>query len=215
MLTQVAPLDVLTSALSSGQSAIASLPSSHRLGLAVRRGDRTRVEVVATDDDRRRHLTRADHLVEAQPETMTLAIPEPADPRRKTLERDPLAGHLDPAVQVVVVGELVEHGRDPSRRCRRDRPTTPPSGTGPCPRRTTGGCTRAGIPDSRRRGRTRRAAPRCASCCRSRRPHCPCRESRPLPGSASAMLSLARRINSCGLVRASSAVASGVRSAGT
>ena len=54
--TQVAPAAVLTSAFSSGQSAIASEPSGHRLGLAVGGGDRARVEVVAADHDRRRQL---------------------------------------------------------------------------------------------------------------------------------------------------------------
>ena len=40
---------------------------------------------------------------------MAFAVAEPADPRRQALEGDPLAGHLDPPVQTLVVGELVEH----------------------------------------------------------------------------------------------------------
>ena len=55
--------------------------------------------MVAADDDRRGNLAAADHLVEAQPEAMTLAVAEPADPRRQALEGDPLAGQGDPPVQ--------------------------------------------------------------------------------------------------------------------
>ena len=57
--TQVAPLAVFSSALSSGQSETASEPSLHRLGLAIRAGDRAGVEVIAADDDRRLQLARA------------------------------------------------------------------------------------------------------------------------------------------------------------
>jgi hypothetical protein len=53
METHDAPLAVLTSALSSGQSAIASDPSRMALGLPVGRRDRAAVEVVAPDDDGR------------------------------------------------------------------------------------------------------------------------------------------------------------------
>ena len=41
---------------------------------------------------------------------MALAVSEPADPRRQPLERHPLTGQLDPAVQALVVGELFQGG---------------------------------------------------------------------------------------------------------
>ncbi len=51
--TQVAPEAVLSRAFSSGQSDTASEPSiASRLGLAVGRGDRAAVQVVAADHDR-------------------------------------------------------------------------------------------------------------------------------------------------------------------
>ena len=81
----------------------------HRLGLAVRRGDRAGVEVVTPDDDRRRQLAAAHHLVEAQPEAVALAVAEPADARRQALEGDALAGEADPAGEALVVGELLQH----------------------------------------------------------------------------------------------------------
>jgi hypothetical protein len=42
--------------------------------------------VVAADHDRRGELTRRDHLVEAQPGHVALAVAEPADARRQALE---------------------------------------------------------------------------------------------------------------------------------
>ncbi len=82
----------------------------HRLRLPVGRRHRPGVEVVAPDHDRRRQLTRAHHLVEAQAEPLPLAVAEPADPRREALEGDPLTGQADPPGQPGVVGELLEHG---------------------------------------------------------------------------------------------------------
>ena len=81
----------------------------HALGLAVGRRDRARVEVVAADHDRRLELAAAHHLVEAQPEPVALAVAEPADPRRQSLEGDPLARLRHPAREPLVVGELLEH----------------------------------------------------------------------------------------------------------
>ena len=89
MLTQDAPEAVLTRAFSSGQSAIASLPSRHRLGLPVRRGHRAAVQVIAAEHDRRLHLAALHQLVEAQAGQVPLAVAEPADPRRQALEVRP------------------------------------------------------------------------------------------------------------------------------
>ena len=63
-------------------------PVDHRLGLAVGRGDRARVEVIAADHDRRLQFTGTHHLIEAQPEAVSLPVAEPADARRQALERD-------------------------------------------------------------------------------------------------------------------------------
>ena len=82
---------MLTSALSSGQSAIASEPSS--IDSVSRYGE-------ATEPESRwsRPITIGalisplrDELVEAQPEPAALAVAEPADPRRQPLEGDALA----------------------------------------------------------------------------------------------------------------------------
>ena len=82
--------------------------------------------MVAADHDRRRDLAGADHLVESQPETVTLAVPEPADPCRQALEGDLLAGQLDPPMQTVIVGKLLEHrpigGRDVGGIARQRNP---------------------------------------------------------------------------------------------
>jgi hypothetical protein len=105
-------------------------PVEHRFRLAVRRGNRSGVEVVAPDHDRRRELSAAHHLVEAQPEPVALAVAEPADARRQALEGDPLRRHRDPAVQRLVVGELLEHcpigGGDVGRITRQRDPAERP-----------------------------------------------------------------------------------------
>ena len=102
----------------------------HRLGLAVRRGDRTGVEVIAADHDRGGQFARRHHLVELQPREMALAVAEPADARGQPLECDPLAGHLDPPGEVLVIGEEFEDravgGGDVLRVTRQRRPAERP-----------------------------------------------------------------------------------------
>ena len=51
-----------------------------------------------------------DHLVEAQPGDVALAVAEPADARGQALERDLVLRLGDPAVERLVVGEELEHG---------------------------------------------------------------------------------------------------------
>src|SRR5207244_4720353 len=58
----------------------------HPFRLAVGRRDRAGVEMVAADHDRSLELALADHVVEAQPHQSALAIAEPADACRQTLE---------------------------------------------------------------------------------------------------------------------------------
>ena len=110
-LTQVAPPAVLSSALSSGQSETASLPS--RMLSVSRFGDATEPEsrwsrpiTIGAFSSPRLH-----HLVEGQTGAMALAEADPADARRQALERDALARHVEPAVQVRVVGEEFLHLR--------------------------------------------------------------------------------------------------------
>ncbi len=72
---------------------------AHRLRLAVRRGDRAGVEVVAPDHDRRRDATRANQLVDRQAGLRAIAVAEPADAGGQPLEGDPLGRQLEPALQ--------------------------------------------------------------------------------------------------------------------
>ena len=65
--------------------------------------------MVAADDDRGLQLARCDHVVEGEAEPVALAKPDPADSRGKPLEGDPLARHVEPAVEVRVVGDQLLH----------------------------------------------------------------------------------------------------------
>ena len=60
---------------------------AHAFGLAVRRGDRSGVEMIAADHDRRRDRALAHQLVDAQAEARAIAVAEPEDARRQSLER--------------------------------------------------------------------------------------------------------------------------------
>ena len=99
---------------------------AHAFGLAVGRRHRAGVEVIAADDDRRRDTTLAHQLVEPQPEARALAVAEPEDARRQSLERDALLRQPDPAAQRRVVGEHLERGLvgggDVGRIARQRRP---------------------------------------------------------------------------------------------
>ena len=118
------------SALSSGQSAIASEPSA--IASVSRWGEAT--EPVSRWS---RPITigaftspRGDHLVEAQPGQVALAVAEPADPRRQTLELHALGGQPDPARDVLLVAEQVEDrlvgGVDVGRVARQRHPAERP-----------------------------------------------------------------------------------------
>src|SRR5690242_12687218 len=77
----------------------------HAFGLAVRRSDRAAVEVVASDDDRGAHFTLPHHLVEGEAQPVTLAKADPADARRQSLKGNALARHVEPAMEVRIVGK--------------------------------------------------------------------------------------------------------------
>ena len=136
--THVAPAAVLTRALSSGQSAIASEPSRMPFGLAVGRRHRTCVEVVAADDDRRADLARGDQLVEAQAGLGALAVAQPADARRQALERHALLRHRDPACAATRSRGTARGSPRRCAGCPPDRPRARPSGTAPCPSQKSG-----------------------------------------------------------------------------
>jgi hypothetical protein len=158
----LAPAAVFTSALSSGQSAMASEPS--RMPSVSRKGEAT--EPVSRWS---RPITMgafnspvAHQAVDGQAEFGALAVAQPADARRQALKLNALARQREPARQRLVVREeLSASGR--CGRCRlRDRRRAPPSGTGRGLRRTAGGCTRA-----RSRGcRRRRSTPAFLACVR-------------------------------------------------
>ena len=69
---------------------------AHAFGLAIRRRHRAGVEMIAADHDRRLDAALAHQLVDAQAEARALAVAEPQDPRRQSLERDALAREPDP-----------------------------------------------------------------------------------------------------------------------
>src|SRR5215218_3517427 len=82
----------------------------HRLGLAVRRGDAARVEVVPPDDDGGRYGPVCDELVEAEAGPVPLASSEPADARGEALEVDLLPCFGDPTPQTLIIGEQIDNG---------------------------------------------------------------------------------------------------------
>ena len=169
--TQLAPVAVLTQRVEDRPVGDRVRAVAHRLGLPLGRGDRARVEVVAADHDRRPDLARGDHLVEAQPGAVALAVARasrcaPAGPGSGRAR----CGELDPARGCAPGRRTARGSPGRWRGCRRDRPTARPSGTAPCPRRTAAGCRRARS-RGRRRRRRRRARPRArAARCRSRTP---------------------------------------------
>jgi hypothetical protein len=61
--------------------------------------------VVAADHDRRLQFALRDHLVEGQAQPVAVAQADPADARGQALEVDAFARHVEPAVQVRVVGQ--------------------------------------------------------------------------------------------------------------
>ncbi len=117
-------------------------------------GDRARIQMIAADDDGGFQLAaRRHHVVEHHAGAVAVAEPDPADARRQALERDALARHVEPAMQVPVLGEQPLHRRvglvDVFRIAGRRR--VRPSGTAPRRGRTAGGYRRARSPGNRTR----------------------------------------------------------------
>ena len=65
--------------------------------------------MVAADDDWRRDFAVPHHFVEREAEAVALAEADPADARRQPLKGDPLARHVEPAVEVRIVGDQLLH----------------------------------------------------------------------------------------------------------
>ena len=70
--------------------------------------------MITSDHHRRLQLAIADHFVESEPEFVAQAEAHPADPRRQALEADPVARHVQPAMQVRIVrDEFLDLGIGP------------------------------------------------------------------------------------------------------
>ena len=65
--------------------------------------------MVASDHDRRLQFAALHHLVEREAEAVALAEADPADACGKALEGYPLARHVEPFVQMLVVGDQLLH----------------------------------------------------------------------------------------------------------
>jgi len=60
--------------------------------------------MVATDDDRGGEFARCNHLIERQTQPVTIAEADPAYSGRQTLEGNAFTRHVEPVVQMLVVG---------------------------------------------------------------------------------------------------------------
>jgi len=61
--------------------------------------------VISADHDRGAQLAIGNHFIESEPEAVTVAQPDPADAGRQALEGDPVARHIEPPVQVGIIGQ--------------------------------------------------------------------------------------------------------------
>src|SRR5882757_4719973 len=81
----------------------------HAFRLSIRRGDRTSVEVIAADDDRRRDFAATYQLIDGQAELGSLAVAEPANASRQALKVNSFASQLDPTLERLVFRKEGEH----------------------------------------------------------------------------------------------------------
>src|ERR1051325_2941483 len=81
----------------------------HAFRLAVRTRHRAGIEMIADDHDRRFHFSARHHRVEGESRPMTLTEAQPADARGQSLKSDPLAGEIEPAMKMCIVGEKLLH----------------------------------------------------------------------------------------------------------
>ena len=59
--------------------------------------------MVAPNNHWRFQFAIGDHFIKRHTETMAVAQTDPTNPRRKTLERNAFARHIEPVVQMLVV----------------------------------------------------------------------------------------------------------------
>ena len=76
---------------------------AHRFGFPIRARHRARVQVIAADDDGRGQFAARDHLVEGEPQAMTLAEAHPADARRQALKMNARSRHVEPVMQMRII----------------------------------------------------------------------------------------------------------------
>src|SRR5436190_6257051 len=65
--------------------------------------------MIAADHDGGIDLAFLHHFIERQSQAMALAEADPADARRQSLEGDALLGHIEPIVQMWIVGNELLH----------------------------------------------------------------------------------------------------------
>lgn len=63
------------------------------------------IKVVAVNDDRDRQLASAHHFVKRKPQLVVHAKADPADAGWKALGRDTVSRHVQPIVQMCILGQ--------------------------------------------------------------------------------------------------------------
>ena len=75
----------------------------HFLRFAEWRCDRTAIEMIAADDNRRFQFAAGDQVIEREAEFVALSVTEPANARRQTLESHALLRESDPTAEDFVL----------------------------------------------------------------------------------------------------------------
>src|SRR5207244_5074329 len=83
----------------------------HSFGLSKGRCNRSRIQVIATDDDGSFHLALPHQFVHGDAKLGALAITKPADARRQSLKMNALFRQLHPARQNCILREKLEGER--------------------------------------------------------------------------------------------------------
>ena len=104
------PVEVTRKIAATGSEIADSIAAVHHgFGFAVQRRHPAGVEMIAADDHGRLEFARRHHLVECEPKPVAIAEPAPADARGQALEVNFLARHVEPVVQMRVVGQQFLH----------------------------------------------------------------------------------------------------------
>ena len=78
---------------------------AHRLGFAVGAGNRTRVEMIAADNDGCLEFAATHHFVEGEAKPVAVTQAYPANPGGQALELDPLTRQVEPIMEVKIIGQ--------------------------------------------------------------------------------------------------------------